>query len=48
MPSPLKKGRLGLERAGGGSGVSAEGASNIAKYSASTPLKQDCTVGEAK
>ena len=33
--------RLGLERAGGGSGVSAEGASNIAKYSNSTPLKQD-------
>ena len=45
MPSPLKKGRLGLERAqgglGGGSGVSAEGASNIAKYSASPHLKQD-------
>ena len=42
VPSPLKKGRLGLERGlGGGSGVSAEGASNIAKYSASPPLKQD-------
>ena len=32
--------RLGLERGlGGGSGVSAEGASNITKYSASPPLK---------